>query len=294
MSTASKARTPRLTVRRPTLDFSTTPKYWVLDDPQSTHALNILNFGIPAGERYFQDGVRLAMRYLEDPVMQAEARAFIGQEAVHARMHEKAAEHLGLFDSEGVSRRIDAIDRVREQCYAQVDRLPEPLRRQVVLLWLSGVMLGEHLTALFADQVFDESMIDEANIDPAMAQLIKWHAAEELEHRSVPFDIYRAIGGTYPGRILLALPAFSLGALGIVVITDLMMRSDPDLHHGFSVRDHRRAVRSRRSPSLVRVLRRVPGYLLPTHHPSHIGDDERAKAWIASGPPSLPSRRLRD
>ena len=53
MTATTKARRTTLTklkVRRPKLDFSATPKHWVIDDPQATHMLNILNFGIPAGE----------------------------------------------------------------------------------------------------------------------------------------------------------------------------------------------------------------------------------------------------
>jgi predicted metal-dependent hydrolase len=289
MTTALKADAkPRLTVRRPKLDFADTPKYWILGDPQATHSLNILNFGIPAGERYFQDGVRLAMPYIEDRALQADARSFIGQEAVHARMHEKAAEHLGLFDSPGINAQIDAMDRNREALYKRVDAMPEPLRRQATLLWLSGVMLGEHLTALFADQVFDEKLVDVDAIDPDMGELLKWHAAEELEHRSVPYDIFQHVGGSYLTRVLVALPAFALLPLGLVVLTDQLMRADPDIGHGFSLRDHLRAVRARRSPSIASVVRQLPVYLLPGHHPSRVArHDDQARAWLASNPRSL-------
>src|SRR5258706_10939216 len=112
--TVTIERTPKLKVRRPKIDFASTPKYWMLGDPQATHSLNILNFGIPAGERGFIDSVRLALPYIEDKALGADARAFIGQETVHARYHEKAAEHLGLFDNPSVQAEIDAMDRARQ------------------------------------------------------------------------------------------------------------------------------------------------------------------------------------
>src|SRR5689334_2980310 len=121
-----------LKVRRPSIDFSATPKYWVLDDPQATHSLNLLNFGIPAGERYFIDSVRLAMPYIADEALAADARSFIGQESVHARYHEKAAEHLGLFEIERIRTRVEQADRARAALYRRVDGLPEPLRRRAV------------------------------------------------------------------------------------------------------------------------------------------------------------------
>lgn len=104
---------PKLKVRRPKIDYSDTPKYWVIGDPQSSHALNILHFGIPAGERFFIDSVRLSVKYIEDPVLRNEVKAFIGQETVHARLHERAAEHLGLFNSKIISKAVDRADRRR-------------------------------------------------------------------------------------------------------------------------------------------------------------------------------------
>ncbi|MGH9136816.1 MAG: metal-dependent hydrolase [Acidimicrobiales bacterium] len=287
MTTATADAPPRLRARHPKLDFSQTPKYWVLDDPQTTHSLNLLHFGIPAGERWFIDGVRLAMPYISDRRLLDDARGFIGQEATHARMHEKAAEHLQLFDIPRIRRAVALADSRRLALYKRVDSLPEPVRRQAVRWWLSGVMLGEHFTALFADLVFDETKTDEAAVDPEMALLLKWHAAEELEHRSLPYDVYEHVGGKYLMRVAVALPAFALLPLGLVQLTDFLMRQDPDLRRGFSLRDYVRAVRARRSPSLLDVVPRFVVYLLPNHHPSKIGHDERAAAYLASNPPSL-------
>ncbi len=285
MTTATLAR-PRLRARHPQLDFGATPKYWVLGDPQTTHSLNILNFGIPTGERWFIDGVRLAIPYIADQRLLADARGFIGQETTHARMHERAAEHLRLFDNPRIRRAVELSDSRRTRLYERVDSLPEPLRRQAVQWWLSGVMLGEHFTALFADLIFDTSKADATAFDPEMLQLLKWHAAEELEHRTLPFDVFEHIGGRYLTRIAVALPAFVLIPIGLFQLTDLLMRQDPDLRHGFSIRDHIAAIRAHRSPSALDVLPRLVPYLHPKHHPSKICNDRRARAFLASNPPA--------
>ena len=39
----------------------------------------------------------------------------------------------------------------------------------------------------------DNPMINAA--DPVMQELWDWHAAEEMEHKSVAFDVFRAMGG---------------------------------------------------------------------------------------------------
>jgi predicted metal-dependent hydrolase len=35
-----------------------------------------------------------------------------------------------------------------------------------------------------------------ADAEPAMRDLWQWHSVEEMEHKAVAFDVYRAIGGT--------------------------------------------------------------------------------------------------
>jgi predicted metal-dependent hydrolase len=285
--TATMERTAKLRVRRPKIDFSATPKYWVLGDPQATHSVNILNFGIPAGERFFIDSVRLAMPYIRDKALAADARSFIGQETLHARYHEKASEHLGLFDRPDVRAQIEAMDRLRVRLYKRIDRLPEPFRRRATITWLSTTLLGEHFTALFADLVFDRRKIDRDAIDPAMGALLGWHAAEEMEHRTLPYDIYEHIGGDYVTRVLPLALTMGLLPVGLVGITDRLMRADPDLRGGFSVRDHVRAVRARRTPSFLDVFAKLPMYFKRGYHPSQVGDDFRAREYLASNPPSL-------
>lgn len=285
----------RLTVRKPVIDFSDSPKYWVIDDPQSTHALNLLHFGIPAGERYFIDSVKLAMPYVTDQQLLSDARSFIGQEAVHARIHERAADHLGLFENRVIRARVENMDRTRERLYQRIDAMPEPFRKQAVLAWLSTTLLGEHFTALLADMVFDEEKVDESQIDPAMASLLKWHAAEELEHRTLPYDLYQHVGGSYVVRAAPALPAFVLLPIGLIAITSFGMLADPEVRRPFSVRSYLRAAKSRRLPWIGDVLGKLAPYLRVDFHPLHLGEDARAEAWLDEHQPSLepPKRKKR-
>lgn len=286
--TMTDTRVPaRLTVRKPAIDFSESPKYWVLDDPQATHTLNLLHFGIPAGERFFIDSVKLALPYVTDAQLRADAKSFIGQESVHARLHEKAADHLGLFDNRFTRYRIENADRLRERLYRRIDALPEPARKQAVLAWLSTTLLGEHFTALLADIVFDDGKIDQNQIDPAMATLVQWHAAEELEHRTLPYDIYEHLGGTYAMRAAPALPAFVLMPALLMLVTSYGMMADPDIRRPFSVRSYVRAARSRRLPWIGDVLGKLLPYLRYDFHPLHLGEDARAEAWLEEHQPSL-------
>jgi hypothetical protein len=58
----------------------------------------------------------------------------------------------------------------------------------------------EHFTALMADCLLSKPALL-AGAHPVMSALWRWHAAEENEHKAVAFDVYRAAGGNYAGRI---------------------------------------------------------------------------------------------
>jgi len=45
--------------------------------------------------------------------------------------------------------------------------------------------------------VLDADGLDEA-MHPMMLDLVRWHGAEEVEHRCVAFDVYQHLGGGYP------------------------------------------------------------------------------------------------
>src|SRR5207253_7025389 len=58
----------------------------------------------------------------------------------------------------------------------------------------------EHFTSLLGALVLgDPTTLEGAH--PTMAALWKWHSAEENEHKSVAFDVYRAMGGSYLARV---------------------------------------------------------------------------------------------
>lgn len=49
-----------------------------------------------------------------------------------------------------------------------------------------------------------------------MLDLVKWHGAEEIEHRSVAFDLYRHLGGGYIARYYLSVVVI-IGVIGLWV-----------------------------------------------------------------------------
>jgi hypothetical protein len=42
--------------------------------------------------------------------------------------------------------------------------------------------------------------LEEAGADPEMLDLLRWHGAEEVEHRSLVFEVHQAVGGSAKQR----------------------------------------------------------------------------------------------
>ena len=73
--------------------------------------------------------------------------------------------------------------------------------RRIALAFTVGL---EHFTAILGHQVLSrQDWLD--GVDPEVATLWSWHAAEEIEHKAVAFDVYEAVGGNYFERSLVML-----------------------------------------------------------------------------------------
>ena len=179
-----------LTVRRLLVDLEPPfARRWNGGDAFRTAFFNALSMSFPAGEQFFIDAVRAGVQALPEDRQQAlgdEVQGFIGQEATHRRVH-------ALFNRQ-----------LAQQGHVNAWE-PRILRRQQRLAGADvrhavGITAAtEHLTALFAEHLLSTpSAIEGA--EPRLAALWQWHSAEESEHRSTVFDLYRELGGNEAWR----------------------------------------------------------------------------------------------
>ncbi len=69
----------------------------------------------------------------------------------------------------------------------------------------------ERVYAYLAHIFLKDSLLERA--DPRLRMLFEWHFAEEIEHKSVVFDVFQAVSGNYRLRLLgaaLIIPSFYL------------------------------------------------------------------------------------
>jgi len=153
-----------------------TPRLWHGGRVEATAIYNALSSTFPVGEAYFVESVR-AVRHGAPPKLAEEIKAFTTQEAIHSREHDafnKRAAEAG-YDLSKLERRVE--ERLA------VARARGPIAN------VAATMALEHFTAILAHQLLANPAHLEG-ADPETAELWRWHACEEIEHKGVAFDTW--------------------------------------------------------------------------------------------------------
>ena len=171
-----------IAVRRAAFDHTAlVDRHLVDDDLMLSHLAAVMSAAIPAGEEFVIEVVRRHRKGLE-PALRRDTNALIGQEQLHSDEHRAFNEALGRLGYP-----VGLIGRASQVAKALGLRLP-------VRLQLAMVASIEHFTATLAEHVLatDHMLITWG--DTAAREFISWHLFEELEHRSIAFDVMRAAG----------------------------------------------------------------------------------------------------
>ena len=154
----------------------TTPRWWHGGNPYASALYNALSATFPLGEAYFVESVRKFRDGAPEPLA-TEIRAFTTQEVIHSR------EHLAFN-----RRAADAGYDLKPLEIRVADRLALTRERPPIVS-LAATMALEHFTAILAHELLaDPRHLDGA--DRATADLWRWHAIEEIEHKGVAYDTW--------------------------------------------------------------------------------------------------------
>ena len=149
-------------------------RWWLAGDPIATAWFNALSATFPRGETLFIDAVK-AFREGAPPRLASEIRAFVKQEVNHTR------EHLA-FNRAAVDAGYDLAE-----IDARVERLLADVYARPKIAWLAVTMALEHFTAMFAHEFLSHPE-HFGGAEHEQAELWRWHAAEEIEHKGVAYD----------------------------------------------------------------------------------------------------------
>jgi len=258
------------------VDLARVPKYWMAGNAFATAVSNGINLLFPAGERFFVRSVNKFADRVVDPVLRAQIKGFFGQEGRHARAHD----------------RFNAV--LRDQGFAIDDFLT---RYEAIAKWIEARMpaklnlastaAAEHFTAILAEGAFTRPVLD--NCHPEMARLLAWHAAEEIEHRAVAFDVLQEVDPSYALRMAgLVHATVMLGGFWLWA-TLMLFRKDH-----MTPLDALRSLRSMpaRDPLVRRIfVRGIREYIRRDFHPNDKDIDKLAEQWFAARGLSMPEAK---
>ncbi len=181
-------------------------RQWLDGDFHKTALIDGLSIFLPEGERYFIRALKYYAPKLADRQLAAEINGYAVQEAFHTREHEEYNEALGKLGYD-------------------VEAMEEPVRKtlrsdKIPIFRLAVTCAIEHLTATLSTVTLRNPQFLE-NAAPAYRRLWMWHALEELEHKAVALDVFKAATPKYSGfkRYMLRTMAFNAVAWTFLVIT---------------------------------------------------------------------------
>ncbi|KNB49065.1 metal-dependent hydrolase [Streptomyces caatingaensis] len=280
----------RIAPRRVSFDWRETPLHWIPDEPTATHVINVLHLLLPAGERWFVKVFKEALPLVRDEELLKDVKGFMGQEATHSVQHSYVLDHLAHqgLDTTAYTRHVEYLFDV-----LLGERPPFGLRvsdRAWLRFRLSVVAATEQFTAVLGDWVLRADALDRAEPDPVMLDLLRWHGAEEVEHRSVAFDMFQHCGGEEPARYARRLLGMAITAPVLTYMwaagASYLIRHDPRLagRLRYTLRHHKRAIEKGLLPTWRELGAAIPRYLRRSYHPSQEGSLSRAVDYLAVSP----------
>ncbi len=270
--------------RNVAFDWTGLPIHWVPNEPLVTHTINVLHLLLPAGERWFVELFRQALPFIEDDKLREDVLGFIGQETIHANSHQSVLDHWHAhgIDTDPYTQQVDWMF---QKLLGDRD-LPAERREEWLVERLAIVAAIEHITALLGNWALNSPALDAAGADPTMLDLLRWHGAEEVQHRAVAFDLFTHLDGRYTRRargMMVTVPVMQwLWIRGVA----FLMRIDPELGSRVKPRwrDYFRATRRHLLPATHELVRGTLRYLRPSYHPSREFSTSQAVVYLAGSP----------
>ena len=266
-------------------DWSALPLHWIPDEPMATHTINVLHLLLPEGERWFIRVFREALPLITDEQLREEVLGFIGQESIHAEAHQEVLDHLL---TQGLDPRpyVRQIAWLFQRILGEREGLTPRRRREHIIERVAFVAAIEHFTAFLGDWALNSPALDRAKADPTMLDLLRWHGAEEVEHRSVAFDLMVHLDPGYLRRVRgMAVSGPLLVHLWVRGVR-FLLAADPGLDGRIrpTWSEARRIANRGMLPDPVKSLRSGLRYLKRGYHPTQEGSSSQALSYLATSP----------
>ncbi len=163
---------------------------WADNDAVLTAIFNAMSISFPSGEKNFIDSIRAYEKSITDEKLLKDIKGFYKQEGIHSREHRKY--NKILCEQRGYN--LEKLENVYLRRIEKGKKDPRVTNKML----LASTVAVEHFTASFGETFLEGRILK--NVEGPIGDLWCWHALEELEHKSVAFDVYNAVGGNYKMR----------------------------------------------------------------------------------------------
>ena len=169
-----------------------------------------------------------ALEHVRDDHLREQIIGFIGQESVHAKTHDRVL--VEYLQGHGIDPApfLDQLEWVAGQYDQRVSKATPQNRRKALASGTHALFAAEHFTGVFGHWALNNSW-DDMGVDPTLCDLYRWHAAEEVEHRHVSYNVAKYFGMDYVAQAAAgALVSFAFFAM-VVRGTKFLVHADPGL-----------------------------------------------------------------
>lgn len=265
-ATLSRSRIP-IVPRHPKWDFSDVKERFFFGGNSLKSAFVVaLSGAFPPGEKEFIQSVRLFMKQVRDKKLIEDVKAFTEQEGQHSLQHRllnEAFDRLG-YSATDVSEAMEAMEKEWAAERSDAERL-------------AMTVVMEHITAVMAHFALTHPEEFDA-LPESLREMLIWHAIEEIEHKSVAFDVYQECVGErnrLRRRLLTELVMFPIGVGGF---QRWLLGC---LSHKPTWKERAEMVRYLLGPRglIVSVLPHYLALLKPGFHPWDIDDSHLIEQW---------------
>jgi len=245
--------------------------HFVEGDIAFSHLVAVLSAVFPPGEEAFIRSVRRVEHRIDDPVLKRRIAGFIGQESVHGQEHRRLNQKLIDMGYPFVRLFMFGRDSRRQRAVVWIEhRMPSVAQ-------LAVTAAAEHYTAILAERVLSSPEIQAIPQDTEVRNLFNWHALEELEHKSVAFDVYRAVGG--PEWLRIGVMAAIYGLTIPLVTSGVLLSIATDLRGWRPLRVLRGTIDLLRGPLVNGLMADLRTYMRPGFHPDDIDTLALLERW---------------
>lgn len=210
-----------------------------------------LSMTFPYVEPYLIRTMRSALELATDEQLIQDVKQFIGQEDQHCRQHQKVNDVL-----RGLCPAYAGLQAIEDELESDYQRFTTMKSLRFNLAYAEG----------FESATCSVSMQELTRPEPGdtgIQRLLKWHGIEELEHRTVTFDLYRHLYGGYFYRLFVGMFSQYHYFKYVLRFASYISQHSPDSDKQKAAAARTRGQRLQEAKDLFSLM----GKLLKTHSP---------------------------